>query len=313
LSALPSISFLTYTDSIDVLDPNTSREEWDVGVKFAAWGQTSDRFYTGSSDGVVKAWNVRAPRGEEHVRDVLTLSGGVAAGSWSPDFSNLIIGDSTGKIHLLSVENSDSDSDSPKISKPITPHASLPLPTEDINMDLAVEETAQEISRQFLDRNQIILHPDPYIGAIQGPAYSSTGLFCTPTQKHNNKFSQLRNKELQSQKQRYEISKTFFPRLDTHMLQSSDPKLHLLNCAKDLHYENLSPSLQDEMRAEGVDFGFESDPVFEYGDIIDGEADSLTEGANIQTREEIKQLEAFIKERLQLLRGLRGLFQSLDV
>ncbi|EAA27042.3 defective in DNA methylation-9 protein [Neurospora crassa OR74A] len=34
------------------------REHEDVGVKFTAWGRTLDRFYTGSSDGVVKVWNL---------------------------------------------------------------------------------------------------------------------------------------------------------------------------------------------------------------------------------------------------------------
>ncbi|PHH63472.1 hypothetical protein CDD80_1217 [Ophiocordyceps camponoti-rufipedis] len=47
------LHLLRHGDPLD--DFSYDREKEDTGVKFTAWGSTPDRFYTGSSDGVVKA------------------------------------------------------------------------------------------------------------------------------------------------------------------------------------------------------------------------------------------------------------------
>lgn len=161
----------------------------------------------------------------------------------------------------------------------------------------ASSQTAQEIAREFLDNNQIILNPDPYIGAIQGPAYGSTGLFCATAHKNNNPFSRPRTKYLQTQLARYDVPKQFFPRLDTQGLRSSDSLLHAANCSKDLVYEALDPEVKGEMRREGVDFDTCGECVHGYGEEDEGD--------------ELRRLDAFVTDRLELLRGLRGLFQSL--
>ncbi|RAL61727.1 hypothetical protein DID88_002795 [Monilinia fructigena] len=114
-----AIHVLPHGESLDNPYHDLPRELADTGVKFAAWGKTSDRFYTGASDGRVKAWDIKRPRGKALVREVLAASGGIGAGAFSPDFSKLIIGDATGKVHLLTrsendheLENSDLE-DSP--------------------------------------------------------------------------------------------------------------------------------------------------------------------------------------------------------
>lgn len=56
---------------------------------------------------MVKAWNIKAPTGKAFVRNVLTLAGGIAMGAFSKDFSKLIIGDATGKVYLMSVNDAD--------------------------------------------------------------------------------------------------------------------------------------------------------------------------------------------------------------
>jgi len=56
---------------------------------------------------MVKAWNIKAPAGKAFVRNVLTLAGGIATGAFSKDFSKLIIGDATGKVYLMSVNDAD--------------------------------------------------------------------------------------------------------------------------------------------------------------------------------------------------------------
>lgn len=78
------------------------REVADTGVKFASWGETTDRLYTGSSDGVVKSWNVKRAAEDVLVRNVVQLEAGVMSGSFSPDLTQLLIGDAVGGVNLLS-------------------------------------------------------------------------------------------------------------------------------------------------------------------------------------------------------------------
>ncbi|CAK7238046.1 hypothetical protein SEUCBS140593_010280 [Sporothrix eucalyptigena] len=80
----------------------------DTGVKFVAWGSTPDRLYTGSSDGLVKAWNIRTHGVSglsPFVRNVLQCSAPVSFGAFSPDKSKLAVGDASGCVFLLSVED----------------------------------------------------------------------------------------------------------------------------------------------------------------------------------------------------------------
>ncbi len=81
----------------------------DTGVKFVAWGTSPDRLYTGSSDGVVKVWNVRSLN-KPLVRDLLECPASVSFGAFSPDFSKLVVGDASGRVFVLSV---DEDENSP--------------------------------------------------------------------------------------------------------------------------------------------------------------------------------------------------------
>ncbi|KAJ4307118.1 hypothetical protein N0V88_000495 [Collariella sp. IMI 366227] len=79
------------------------REREDVGVKFTAWGTTPDRFYTGSSDGVVKVWNVRSLE-RPLVRNLLEAPAPITAGMFCPDKSRLVVGDASGRVFLFSVD-----------------------------------------------------------------------------------------------------------------------------------------------------------------------------------------------------------------
>lgn len=178
-------------------------ENEDSGVKFAAWGNSSDRFYTGSSDGQLKAWNIKAPPGKAFVRDILKLSGGIYAGSFFKDFSKLLIGDDTGKVHLLAIDDSDLV-DEPKsgastqaavtsqlatlssgllpsnIKRPklIIPHPEPPNPYAADDM-VEVEQTSAEISIRLLEEGQLCLLPNrefPHArrAVYQGPNYGET-------------------------------------------------------------------------------------------------------------------------------------------
>ena len=83
-------------------DHTRPQEEGDPGVMMTVWGRESTLLYTGSSDGIVKCWDVmRAPE-DVHIRDVGDLGAGVQSGAFSPDFSHLLVGDSDGGVHILS-------------------------------------------------------------------------------------------------------------------------------------------------------------------------------------------------------------------
>jgi WD40 repeat protein len=261
-----AIHILRHGPSIDDSTPDTSPEEVDSGVKFAAWGRTADRFYTGSSDGVVKAWNIRAPPGEVHVADVLTLSGGISAGVFSDDHSRLVIGDATGKIHVLRTGDlEDAEEERPKFrhSQPVTPHyePSRPVVDEEF-MELDAELTARELAQRYVDGGQIVVHPDRYVGAIQGPNYSSTGLMCKSLRNDDSSSSSL-NEMLYQQRKRYEVKAVVIRTLGG--VTAASGRMHKENWTKDLHPSDLTAETARELEADRMlDFGFQDENEFDY-------------------------------------------------
>jgi WD40 repeat protein len=165
----------------------------DTGIKFLAWGSSADRLYTGSSDGVVKVWDVRSS-GQPLVRDLLECPGPVSCGSFSPDFSKLVIGDGSGRVFLLTV---DDDPDSPLASaafttlrlpdgstrsvrrpRPLIRHPDPQPPTYDAaGNPFRSKETGTTLSRAWLDAGALTIHRDPTIGAVQGPKYASLNMW----------------------------------------------------------------------------------------------------------------------------------------
>lgn len=82
-------------------DHTKPRDETDTGVMMTLWGMEGSRFYTGSSDGIVKCWDTsRAPE-DAFIRNVADLGAGVQSGAFSPDFSHLLVGDADGGVHVL--------------------------------------------------------------------------------------------------------------------------------------------------------------------------------------------------------------------
>jgi hypothetical protein len=265
-SYIVELRVLTEADSIEEHMDGETREEADIGVKFAAWGNNLDRFYTGSSDGVLKAWNIRAPPGHEFVRDVIKLSGGISAGKFSSDFGKLVIGDSTGKVHLLSLGLTESPEESPMaIRRPITPHAPLPAPLiDDDDMEIPPEQTARERAQEFLNRRQIKIHEDEWVGAVQGPNYASTGLFYR-VDKYKDEFGQDSEgwsiQDLKEKQQlRYSIQKIKFPQLPD--VQSSSRLLHEKNLLLDLDLGALLPETYVQLREARVDLNFQDENDF---------------------------------------------------
>ncbi|KIH91548.1 hypothetical protein SPBR_01211 [Sporothrix brasiliensis 5110] len=236
----------------------------DTGVKFVAWGETPDRLYTGSSDGAVKVWNIRTHGGSRlspAVRNLLQCPAPVSFGAFSPDKSKLAIGDASGRVSLLSVEDGVEEDDEdgsflsdeeeqeddfagtkktpqaarvngnlqhshpahlafkhhpPEVIRHATPPPpSSPPPTAGqnplqqtppsaaaitstatttatataANGDEEDENVAIATSRAFLSSGQLVIVPDPTVGAVKGPNYADTNLFCT--EYHQDKRPEL--------------------------------------------------------------------------------------------------------------------------
>ena len=164
----------------------------DTGVKFTAFGNTPDRFYTGSSDGVVKVWNIR-DRTKPLVRVLMEAPAQISYGKFSPDYSKLIIGDASGRVFLLSV---DDDEERPadfinipgpngprriRRPKPFIPHPPPPPPSREGDMEVEQDEdesmAGNKQARAYLTSGQLRLSRNPVIGAVKGPNYAETGLF----------------------------------------------------------------------------------------------------------------------------------------
>ncbi|POS71085.1 hypothetical protein DHEL01_v210522 [Diaporthe helianthi] len=159
--------------------------EDDTGVKFTAWAASMDRFYTGSSDGVVKVWNIRGSKATGRV--ILEAPAQISHGAFSPDYSKLVIGDASGRVFVLSVgEDEETPSSFINLSgppglgsttrrrpTPITPHGEPPPPPD----LLQTRETNADLGRAYVAGRQLKFSGDITVGMVQDINYAETGLF----------------------------------------------------------------------------------------------------------------------------------------
>ncbi|KAI1179653.1 WD40 repeat-like protein [Nemania sp. FL0916] len=230
-SDLP-MCILAHGDPIEELLGN--REEEDVGVKFVAWATTADRLYTGSSDGVVKVWNIRHGKGVL-IKDLIEVAAPITCGAFSPDFTRLVVGDGSGRVYLLALENpEDEDPVRPpsdvaagflnvhtdhgqraiRRPRPFIPHAELPPPGAAIHNEVSsILMEGQQSARQYLQAGQLELHPDKRIGPFQGLNYAETGLYRAEAHVDEDPHGRLLPKfewdrETRQQRRHY---RTYFP------------------------------------------------------------------------------------------------------
>ncbi|KAL4886365.1 WD40-repeat-containing domain protein [Aspergillus karnatakaensis] len=150
---------LKHGEALNQLDETLEKEQADTGVNLQLWGNNLDQFYTGGSDGMLKRWNIlRAPE-DLLVEDVASLNEGVMCGSFSPDKSNLLIGDVSGGIHLLS-----NSPFSPERSDFIIREAHYPLRVDD-----SASGSGIRAAQDLLSSGQIERHP--IFGPGKGPEY----------------------------------------------------------------------------------------------------------------------------------------------
>ncbi|KAL4927815.1 WD repeat protein [Aspergillus undulatus] len=150
---------LKHGEPVNQLDETISRELADTGVNMHLWGYSYDQFYTGASDGVIKRWNIlRAPE-DALVEDVASLKEGIMCGAFSPDRSNLLVGDVSGGMHLLSTSSLSDDDTERSFRFRESPYV---IKEED-------PESGVRAARDLISSGQIERHP--FYGPGQGPRY----------------------------------------------------------------------------------------------------------------------------------------------
>ena len=150
--------------------------ERDTGIMMSLWGIGSSLYYTGSSDGSIRAWDIRRHPNDALVNTVAQLDAGIQSGAFSPDGSHLLVGDATGGIHVLSSAPWEPrpcvsiEDDARTSSTPMTliraPYGSQELHKDDDNPGTEGIETGHELLRT----GQLIL--DPVYGPGKGPNYN---------------------------------------------------------------------------------------------------------------------------------------------
>ena len=207
------------------------------------------------------------------VRHVLEASGGITVGAFSRDFSKLLIGDATGKVHLLTHDDSDLDEEDQAFSKPrskaspsprsralrkafakrpkvIVPHPEPPPPLQSESEVTVVERSGQELALDFLGDGRLRLHPDPAIGAVQGPNYAETNLYrleahedCDVSKPLLPEFEAKQQHEKSRKTEKIEF-------IELPPVQCSDLALHARNVAFDSILEREGVDLDWDYRFE---------------------------------------------------------------
>ena len=154
------------------MKPDMTREQSDTGIRLTAWTDSGSQFYTGSSDGVVKTWNIKLAPEDVYVRDVAQFEAGVMCGAFSPDSTNLLVGDARGSVHILStapVIPFDSDFDEVRDIK--FQHARQKDGVKE-DYDAATpddENPSAKAAHALIASGELVLHP--LWGAGQGAQY----------------------------------------------------------------------------------------------------------------------------------------------
>ncbi|KZF20680.1 WD40 repeat-like protein [Xylona heveae TC161] len=146
------------SEPIATLNADLSREQFDTGVRLAAWGEKGDELYTGSSDGIVKSWDIKRSSDDVFISDVARLQAGIMCGAFSPDYSNLLIGDASSAIHVLTTSGLAEDNNVEEMR----------LQSSCAFLDTP-EDTALQCGRELIERGELVTHP--VFGVGKGPNY----------------------------------------------------------------------------------------------------------------------------------------------
>ncbi|RYP03569.1 hypothetical protein DL764_005070 [Monosporascus ibericus] len=275
-SALSDLPICTLEHGDPVEELLGEREQEDVGAKFTAWGTTADRLYTGSSDGVIKVWNIRHGRAVL-VKDLIEASGPIMCGAFSPDFTKLAVGDGTGRVYVMALDEDDEQNQGEnkgmttvssgflqssaflrlqrgdkqqaiRRPRPFIPHGDVPPPDGPPESQLG-----RVNAKEFLRNGELVIHPDESIGAVQGPNYANTGLFREEAHLNGDVHGPLLGgfEALQQENTRYPPIRRF-PRQQEIIFGDSPivRDTHMRNAALDIDIEGLHIDTRSALEAE---------------------------------------------------------------
>ncbi len=247
---------------------------------------------------MVKVWNIRN-RTKPLVRDLLECQAPVSFGGFSPDSSKLVIGDSSGRVFLLSTDDDDDsslaaasfakvplpDGTTRMVRRPklYIRHAEPPPPSHDEAGVLSrVDETGVSRARDYVASGHIRLVKDPTVGAVQGPNYQETNLYRSDAHFNEDPAGPLLARfeaQQQENQKMYNMQSCYLPwppdtkedsvELDESALvfQPKDEAQDAINSAKDFNVDALSPEVllelgmtEERLLTEAaIDMGFEYD------------------------------------------------------
>lgn len=168
---------LSHGTSLMPLDDGVNLEIADTGVRFLSWGDNATRLYSGSSDGVVKVWNVMQSMEDTYVKDLLTANSGIMSGAFSPDRSRLLLGEVDGSVNVLEVGREGCSPKDAEKMKYISYVDNDDEDDEDLQAPCVSIPTDSGIhcARELVHTGQLMYIPMgglPKRQAVQGPAYA---------------------------------------------------------------------------------------------------------------------------------------------
>ncbi|KAK0828185.1 hypothetical protein LTR73_005138 [Friedmanniomyces endolithicus] len=222
----------SHGDSINVLDHERDRSLADTGVRFLSWGATSSRLYSGSSDGVIKAWNPYRSPSDAFVSDVATFQAAVMSGAFSSDYRQLLIGEERGRLNLLSIGRDTEDEPAP--------------PSTAFKLNAVTVETVAEppfVAARDLVKSQQIEIRDmgalPVRQAVQGPAYS--GPYLKPSasdwRQAQQQYQQSLDRQTEIRSRSEEAANDSQTRDAEHSVERAQEALKVLQTREDSHPE----------------------------------------------------------------------------
>lgn len=172
------LKVLSHGRSLMPLQDGLPHERTDTGVRFLSWGENAMRLYSGSSDGVVKAWDVTRSDDDTFVKDIVTFNSGIMAGAFSPDYSKLVLGDVNGSVNVLDVGRDDCEAkDTEKLR--YVPYEGVDYDYDSVTGEvidrLSKIESGVDESNDLLASQQLQLAPMcnlPITQVVQGPYYA---------------------------------------------------------------------------------------------------------------------------------------------
>lgn len=169
---------LSHGPSLMPLQDGVPHERTDTGIRFLSWGENATRLYSGSSDGVVKVWDITRSEEDKFIKDIITLDSGIMAGAFSPDYTKLVLGEVNGSVNVLDVGRDDcAIKDTEKLR--YVPYAGVEYEHDSITGNMIerapVNESGVSESDYLLLSHQLQLAPLgnlPIMQVVQGPIYA---------------------------------------------------------------------------------------------------------------------------------------------